>query len=128
MKQHIKSVNPDVIGLSEVDVPPLYHQIQSFMNKLGYCDFFVQKPNNISGSAIFYKRNKFMCLHKNSVLYGDKSSQFFMYCVLAKRNEDQETKSVVPSSGTSLQDNRMQFVFAETHLKAKPEFMEERIR
>lgn len=25
IKQHIKLVNPDVVGLSEVDVPPVYH-------------------------------------------------------------------------------------------------------
>lgn len=62
IKQHIKSVNPDVVGLSEVDVPPIYDTIQAFMHKLGYDDYFVPKQNNISGSAIFYKRDKLVCL------------------------------------------------------------------
>ena len=99
------------------------------MNKLGYDDYFVPKPNNISGSAIFWKRDKLACLSKNYQLFGDKSSQFFMFCVLAKKNDAKSiNSSIVPSSGTSYQDNRMQFVFGETHLKAKREFQEERIR
>ena len=52
-----------------------------------------------------------------------------MYCHLAKLTDDlQDTKSMVPSSGTSNHENKIQFVFGETHLKAKPDFMEERIR
>lgn len=95
-------MDPDVVGLSEVDVPPLYQEIQAFMRKEGYADYFVEKPSNLSGSAIFYKRDKFVCLQKNSVLFGDKSSQFFMYCVLAKKAGGYpEDKSLVPSSGTS---------------------------
>lgn len=108
IKQHINNVNPDAIGLSEVDVEPIYNQIQSFMNKLGYDDYFVPKPNNISGSAIFWKRDKLACLTKNYQLFGDKSSQFFMFCVFAKKNDTKSiNSSIVPSSGTSYQDNRM---------------------
>lgn len=99
------------------------------MHKQGYNDYFVEKPNGVSGSAIFYRRDKFVCLNKNAIPFGEKSSQFFMYCHLAKLNEDlHESKSMVPSSGTSIYENRVQFVFGETHLKAKPENMEERIR
>jgi mRNA deadenylase 3'-5' endonuclease subunit Ccr4 len=31
IKKHIKQVNPDVVGLSEVDVLPLYREIAEFM-------------------------------------------------------------------------------------------------
>lgn len=52
-----------------------------------------------------------------------------MYCVLAKKtDQDKNQSNVLPSAGSSYQDNRMQFVFGETHLKAKKDFMEERIR
>jgi mRNA deadenylase 3'-5' endonuclease subunit Ccr4 len=126
MKQHIRSVDPDVIGLSEVDVMPLYRQLQEFMSSQGYADFFVEKSNGISGSAIFYKKEKFVCLQQKEIQFGEGSSQFFMYCLFARRTEGGKG---VPSSGTSaIHDPKQQFVFGETHLKAKEKFQEERIR
>ena len=62
IKQHIKQIDPDVIGLSEVDVLPLYRDVADTLSKMGYADFFKEKPNRQSGSAIFYKRDKFACL------------------------------------------------------------------
>ena len=64
MKQHISEVDPDCIGLSEVDVPPLYQSFQEDLKLLGYDGYFVEKSNNITGSAIFWKSNKFVCLEK----------------------------------------------------------------
>ena len=55
-------VDPDIMGLSEVDVNPLFKEIQSSFNKMGYSDYFVEKKSGISGSAIFYKRDKLACL------------------------------------------------------------------
>ena len=127
IKQHISRVDPDVLGLSEVDVLPLYRELAEIMKKMGYSDYFVEKPSRISGSAIFYKKDKFACLQQNSVSFGDDSSQFFMYCRLALKTGTQG-KSSAPSTGSHQHDPKFQFVFGETHLKAKPKFMEERIR
>lgn len=38
--QHIKEVDPDCVGLSELDVLPLYKEIAAAMYKLGYSDYF----------------------------------------------------------------------------------------
>ena len=72
--EHIKNTDPDVIGLSEVDVYPLYEDYRHAMNQLGYFDYFVEKSNRISGSAIFYKHSKFKCIYQNSVDYDKKAS------------------------------------------------------
>ena len=68
IQQHIKQVGPDIVGLSELDVIPRYNEVATFMNKLGYNDYFVEKFNNgPSGSGIFYKKDKltFECIKKN---------------------------------------------------------------
>lgn len=62
IKKHIKDVDPDVFGLSEVDCLPMYRSIADAFAMMGYQDFFVEKSNGISGSAIFYKKSKFICL------------------------------------------------------------------
>jgi len=80
------------------------------MAKLGYSDYFVEKPSGISGSAIFFKRSRFECLQQHSVAFGEDASQFFMYTKLKD----------IPSGQT--------LIFGETHLKAKPKFVEERIK
>ena len=119
IKQHIIALNPDVIGLSEVDVLPLYREIADFMNNRGYSDYFVEKPNGISGSAIFYRKDKFSCLAQNSVIYDKKASQFFMYCKLVRKT---------PSSTQVGSSKKMEFIFGETHLKAKEQFVKERVQ
>ena len=60
--QHIKDVQPDVFGLSEVDVLPHYRNIADAFARMGYMDYFVEKSNGISGSAIFYRKDMFLCL------------------------------------------------------------------
>lgn len=62
--QHIKEIDADIVGLSEVDIQPLYDEYRYEMAKLGYLDYFVEKKNKISGSAIFYKKEKFECLEQ----------------------------------------------------------------
>lgn len=81
--QHIWDTDADCLGLSEVDVDPLYQEFREVMSDNGYDDYFVPKPSNISGSAIFWKKDKFRCIEKNYVAFpGD--SQFFMFCRLQK--------------------------------------------
>ena len=43
--QQIKSVDPDVVGLSEVDCFPLYDEVRVAMYELGYLDYFYEKSN-----------------------------------------------------------------------------------
>ena len=111
-------MNPDVVGLSEVDVLPLYREIAEFMASQGYSDYFVEKSNRISGSAIFFKSEKFKCLSQNSQVFGE-TSQFFMYVKL---------QTVPPKGNGKLEQEfePLQFVFGETHLKAKKAFIEDR--
>jgi len=41
---------------------------------LGYDGYFVEKSNKISGSAIFWKSNKFVCLEKMHQLFNQEDS------------------------------------------------------
>ena len=92
---------------------------------MGYQDYFVEKSSGISGSAIFYKKSKFVCLEQNSVKYAPDSSRFFMYCRFALKNDNKDN---MPTSGVSaIKDTSKQFIFGETHLKAKPQFMKIRV-
>ena len=52
MQQQILQVDPDFIGLSEVDK---YTEIREWLEDQGYKGFLGMKPNGISGSAIFWK-------------------------------------------------------------------------
>lgn len=120
MKQHFSNVDPDVLGLSEVDLDPMMNAFEEFMSKRGYDSYFVPKTGKQQGSAIFYKKEKFVCLKKNSVTFGEDSSQFFMYVHLVKRSDAVGQKEeAVPNSGGSNSNKKMQFIFGETHLKAK---------
>ena len=107
--QQIKSVDPDVIGLSEVDCFPLYDEVRVAMYELGYLDYFYEKSNRQSAPAVFYKRDKFSCLKQNLVLFEEKASQFLIYTHLQSKA-----------------DPKTEFVFAETHLKSKAAFIEQR--
>jgi len=57
-----------VVGLSEVDKLPLYDDFKIAMGLLGYSDYFQKRHNPVKGfeeaegAAIFYKRDKFVCL------------------------------------------------------------------
>jgi len=142
--QQIKQMDPDCIGLSEVDVMPHYKRIAEAMSSLGYQDYFVEKSNGVSGSAIFFKRDKFICLEQNFIRFAPDSSQFFIYCRLAKRETllsqlgfkspisgiDSLKGTLGKSASTNRNvviDPKLQFVFGETHLKAKPKYMEQRV-
>lgn len=103
MLQHFAQVNADVIGLSEVDSDPLYSQLSAPMVEMGYDHYFVAKEGGkgTNGSAIFWKAEKFDCLEKNFKLYVEGETQQVVYARLQHKLMQKE------------------FVFAETHLKAK---------
>lgn len=65
---------PDVFGLSEVDVLPHYRKVADAFAKLGYQDYFVEKSSGISGSAIFYKKDMFLCLEQNHIKFSEDGS------------------------------------------------------
>ena len=45
IQQHIKYLDPDCLGLSEVDVLPLYAKLADVLKKMGYADYFVEKSS-----------------------------------------------------------------------------------
>jgi mRNA deadenylase 3'-5' endonuclease subunit Ccr4 len=67
--EHIKQVDPDCLGLSEVDLPPIKEQVEAALEQLGYATFFFPKPNNVSGSLIGFKKELFVCREKGCQLF-----------------------------------------------------------
>ena len=69
------------------------------------------KPNGISGSAIFWKTDKYLCEYRSMTKFDPKSSHIFVYGKFrsadGKRHKD--------------------LIFAEAHLKAKKGNEKERI-
>lgn len=39
--KHIRDVDPDVVGVCEVDKYPIYDDVRSHMVMLGYSDYYV---------------------------------------------------------------------------------------
>lgn len=99
IQQQILQVDPDFIGLSEVDKFP---EIRDWLEDQGYKGFLGMKPNGISGSAIFWKTSKYLCEYRKMTLFDPKSSQIFVY-----------------GKFVSLDNKDKNVIFAETHLKAK---------
>ena len=89
----------------------------------------------MTGSAIFYKKAKFICLEQNALPFGEDDNQFFMYCRLAKKGKTGGKEGLalaLPSSGGNSQrgisNTQVQFVFGETQLKSKAINTEIRVR
>ena len=92
-------MEPDFIGLSEVDK---YDQIRDWLEEKGYRGFLGMKPNGISGSAIFWKADKYLCEFKKMSRFDKDSSHVFVY-----------------GQFRSVEDRSKDLIFAEAHLKAK---------
>ena len=116
MKQHfVEQLDADIIGISEVDgsggeFHQAYFDLVKMMGDIGYFYEYFEKTNHLSGSAVFYKKDKFKLVQSRNVPYSPGASQSFMECVfeLTKKGKG------------------FQFVFCETHMKAKPENMAQR--
>ena len=100
-------MEPDFIGLSEVD---RYDQIKDWMESRGYRGYLGMKPNGISGSAIFWKADKYLCEFRKMSKFDKESSHIFVYGKFSSR----ESRS-------------KDLIFAEAHLKAKKGNEEERL-
>ena len=115
MEEHFQTIDADIIGLSEVDAiagtkGECTFQLIKMMRALEYSVIYFPKSNNMSGSAIFYKDARFNCMESMYCPYSKDSSQFFMY---ARFNLKER-----PS---------FELIFGETHLKAKKEFIKDRM-
>lgn len=73
--QYIVDADPDVVGLSEVDVHPLYQDLKSSMSALGYLDHCVTGADQSSCSVIFYKQAKLLCTEAQQLELGPNSTQ-----------------------------------------------------
>lgn len=108
MKQQIDQAQPDFIGLSEVD---RYDQIKDWLESKGYRGYLGMKPNGISGSAIFWRADKYLCEYRQMTKFDSSSSHIFVYgkfrSVDGRRHKD--------------------LIFAEAHLKAKKGNEKERL-
>lgn len=65
--QQLKSLDADIIGLTEVNFMPQYKELSEALVKLGYSDYF--KENGVFGHAIFYKRDKLCCIQQNKITF-----------------------------------------------------------
>jgi mRNA deadenylase 3'-5' endonuclease subunit Ccr4 len=65
IKEHIVNVDADIVAMSEIDTLGGKHakdleKLVQMMTELGYCCQTYDKSNNMSGSGIFYKEDKYM--------------------------------------------------------------------
>ena len=68
------------------------------------------KPNGISGSAIFWKKDKYLCEYRKMTRFDPDSSHIFVY-----------------GKFKSIEGSYKDVIFAEAHLKAKKGNEEERV-
>lgn len=109
MLEHIKDINPDVIGLSEVDSEKKYSdELIAGLEEHGYSVTAHYKEGGPSGSLIAWNKSKIELVDRGLSGYPD-SSQFLLYALL------------------SVGQGGKKFVFCETHLKAKVPFMDKRV-
>ena len=93
--------------MSEVD---RYYQIRDWLEERGYKGYLGMKPNGISGSAIFWKKDKYLCEYRKMTRFDPESSHIFVY-----------------GKFKSIQGSYKDVIFAEAHLKAKKGNEEERV-
>ena len=87
-----------------------YMALIKMMAQLGYDHQFFEKKNLLSGSGIWYKKDKFNMLETHAHPFGPGSSQFMMTCKFSLKTNDSA-----------------KFVVGQTHLKAKPAFIKDRV-
>lgn len=116
MKEHIVNVDADIVAMSEIDTlggknADCLQKLVQMMKDLGYCCQVYDKSNNMSGSGIWYKEDKYILCETKQLIFAPGGSQFLMNVIFqSKENE------------------KFKFAVGECHLKAKPENMEERVQ
>ena len=124
MEQHLQSVDADIVGLSEVDAlsgdsPDAFLALREMVSALGYECLAEEKSNGISASAVLWKKNKFECIKSKYMAYAPGESQFLMYCSFYIKGSHEWHGDA---------ERNVDFVFGETHLKAKSTNMQTRVR
>ena len=115
MEQHLTQVGADVIGMSEIDgvggdQPQAHVDLVKLMKKLGYDFQIFEKPSGLSASGVFFKKDKLSLVSSKYDAYTPGASQGYVQCVFALKSKPD-----------------FQFVFCETHMKAKPANMADRV-
>ena len=70
IQEHIKYVNPDVLGLCDIDTGGRHKFLSQFICSQGYKEF--HKENMNLGVSIFYKTDIFELIEKNYYPYETK--------------------------------------------------------
>ena len=78
-------LDADVIGMAEVDGSggennQAYADLMKMMNELHDAYQYFEKPNHLSGSAIFYKGDKFNLIYSSFMPFKPGASQSYMHC------------------------------------------------
>ena len=60
IKEHIRHVNPDVVGLCDLDAGQKFVFLDKAMREMGYDSFFKFNGEAELGVAIFYKKSRFV--------------------------------------------------------------------
>jgi len=114
MEEHLTKVDADIVGMTEMDAfagdcAEANVATVKMMQKIGYDYQYQEKSSHLMGMGIFYKKDKFnLCEIKYSA-FAVGATQGYMQCLFAFKSNP-----------------AIQFVFVETHLKAKPVNMPER--
>ena len=91
IKEHIKSINPDVIGLCDLDAGHKFTFLEKAMKEMGFDCFSKFNSQAELGVAIFYKSSRF-------ILDREKSG----FCIYEENPEgkdaDKEIKDKAPQS------------------------------
>lgn len=79
MKQHLKQLDADVIGVSEIDgvaggYAEANWEFMELMTQLGYGNQYFEKLSGVSGSAVFWKTSKFVLVDSHWGQFGEGSS------------------------------------------------------
>lgn len=142
IKQHLRELNADVLGLSELDTLhkelELYAQanqvgrrahvdiVQFLSDELGYDSYILEKDSGLCASSIFFKRDKFKCLEKGKVNLNFRMVNPELAEVVGQDDEDGDFGLLYARLAPKLPnsddvDLSQQFVIGETHLKAMDE-------
>lgn len=81
------------------------------MELKGYKGYLGMKPNGISGSAIFWKTDRYFCEYRQMTQFDKKSGHIFVY-----------------GKFKSINNKGQDLIFAEAHLKAKKGNEDERLQ
>ena len=129
--QHVRDLDPDVVALQEVDA---IHYRELFVPALaasGYGGVFQKKRNNSDGCALFYRRALFALVAHEGHAYGAvgnaAQNQIYLLAQLELRNDVSTAPTPQPEPRVGGARSGQFLYVAVTHLKAKPEFAQQRV-